>query len=545
MNTEQNFVPIAQPIVDGNGYPTEAFTAFMRSLFNRTGQEPGVNAFDIELFAFLTGLNNPVDAAGIAQAGALQGLALGGSRTSPAFPDPLLAALATGPRIPGPPGPQGKPGPQGPPGLDGDDGSDGAPGAQGNRGAPGPSGPPGPPGMDGEDGPEGLPGAPGPRGFTGLSGSPGLDGTDGEDGQVGPGFDPKVLLGAAYLNLGTAAGIYQFESTNLAAKTVSNARFTNYSTTASAYNIESYVYPGSYGNVWHHYSDAFEAQRIDNVSSSSVIVLNNTENGTVRPGVRGNGPLMTFGGYPTSAPTSHNILGQLSSQLVFSSYFASDIFTFDSGLNVSLGAAGAQPALQVTGANSGYAGHIEGTDSGLFVNSQADSGITLGVTKNASGAGTVVVIQNKGTGDAIEVIDSGANVLFTVDKDGQVGIGSAPGSYGLAVSQANTTQAIFQSTGANNSIVQIDCNSAGKETSITFSDAATVKWTVGKTTTNTFRINATGIGDLLTFNTTGGVTLGAAGQEVGFYGTTPVSQAAHPTTLADVITLLTNLGLCA
>jgi hypothetical protein len=33
--------------------------------------------------------------------------------------------------------------------------------------------------------------------------------------------------------------------------------------------------------------------------------------------------------------------------------------------------------------------------------------------------------------------------------------------------------------------------------------------------------------------------------QLGFYNHTPVSQAAHPVTLADVITLLTNLGLCA
>lgn len=33
-------------------------------------------------------------------------------------------------------------------------------------------------------------------------------------------------------------------------------------------------------------------------------------------------------------------------------------------------------------------------------------------------------------------------------------------------------------------------------------------------------------------------------QKVGFYGAAPVVQAAHPTLLSDVITILTNLGLC-
>lgn len=37
----------------------------------------------------------------------------------------------------------------------------------------------------------------------------------------------------------------------------------------------------------------------------------------------------------------------------------------------------------------------------------------------------------------------------------------------------------------------------------------------------------------------------SASERVGFYTTTGVAQAAHPTTLAEVITILTNLGLCA
>ena len=32
---------------------------------------------------------------------------------------------------------------------------------------------------------------------------------------------------------------------------------------------------------------------------------------------------------------------------------------------------------------------------------------------------------------------------------------------------------------------------------------------------------------------------------IGFHGVTPVAQATHPTTLADVIAILTNKGLCA
>ncbi len=44
----------------------------------------------------------------------------------------------------------------------------------------------------------------------------------------------------------------------------------------------------------------------------------------------------------------------------------------------------------------------------------------------------------------------------------------------------------------------------------------------------------------------GGLQIGTTtGAKVGFHGAAPVAQAAHPTTLADVITILTNKGFCA
>lgn len=44
---------------------------------------------------------------------------------------------------------------------------------------------------------------------------------------------------------------------------------------------------------------------------------------------------------------------------------------------------------------------------------------------------------------------------------------------------------------------------------------------------------------------TGGPVQFAAGTTVGFFGAAPVAKAAAPVTLADVITILRNLGLCA
>ncbi len=42
----------------------------------------------------------------------------------------------------------------------------------------------------------------------------------------------------------------------------------------------------------------------------------------------------------------------------------------------------------------------------------------------------------------------------------------------------------------------------------------------------------------------GNLQVGNSGDLIGFYGATPLAQQAAPTTLAEVITILTNLGLC-
>lgn len=47
------------------------------------------------------------------------------------------------------------------------------------------------------------------------------------------------------------------------------------------------------------------------------------------------------------------------------------------------------------------------------------------------------------------------------------------------------------------------------------------------------------------FNMFGSNSVSIDGPKIGFYAAAPVAQAAHPVTLGDVITLLTNLGLCA
>ena len=54
-----------------------------------------------------------------------------------------------------------------------------------------------------------------------------------------------------------------------------------------------------------------------------------------------------------------------------------------------------------------------------------------------------------------------------------------------------------------------------------------------------------GIGGAIASTGTGLHVLTNGSGKLGFYNVTPVVRAAHPATLSDVITLLTNLGLCS
>jgi hypothetical protein len=346
--------------------------------------------------------------------------------------------------------------------------------------------------------------------------------------------------------IGTGSSTYPLYVYNAAGGAVSAFLVDNYATAAGAYGIESHIFPGSHGNVFHHYSDEDTCLKIDNVGTQSVITLNNTENGAVRPGVKGNGVFITFGGYDTS--NVHGILAILGPTLQFASYDPAMQFNFTTGLICTAGVSETNRALAVTALNSGYAQTIAGTDSGLYIHTSANSGLTFAIDKAGTGAGTATYIVNRGTGSALEISD-GTTTLLTVDKDGQVGVGTQPGAYGIAVLQGNTTQAFFGSSGANNANVYIDCAVAGKEANVLYSDASTIKWTVGKSTTNGYRVNLTGVGDIISINSSGDMVVSYTGGKLGFYGSagttkpTVTGSRGANAALASLLTALAAQGL--
>ncbi len=315
------------------------------------------------------------------------------------------------------------------------------------------------------------------------------------------------------------------------------------------YGFELHAYQGAnIGMVLHDYTNlitGLPAFQIDKTNVGPVVELVLAENAITSPGTRGEGPFIAFVGYGLTTPDTRTSLGYISKYLQFASTDPQCQWTFSNGVVCVAGDTETNRALTVTALNTGYAGTIAGVASGLRIDTSDDDGVTLTVVKSGSNGGVGLLVANEGSGNSITAGPiAGQN--FFVNPDGHVGVGTEPGVYGVAVLQASATQAYFGSTGAHDALVIIDSNTAGNEAVVGFTDGGSPKWNLGKKANNTFaltdRVNAI---DLLTTTTTGGITLGASSQEVGFYGTAPVAKPATPVTLGDVIAALQALGLVA
>jgi hypothetical protein len=84
---------------------------------------------------------------------------------------------------------------------------------------------------------------------------------------------------------------------------------------------------------------------------------------------------------------------------------------------------------------------------------------------------------------------------------------------------------------------QVSANGGGSPAAVLV--AATANVGVTKTVTLQAGFSTLGVSEVA-----GVTSIALNSQRLGFYGVAPVARAAHPTTLAQVITLLTNLGLC-
>lgn len=353
-------------------------------------------------------------------------------------------------------------------------------------------------------------------------------------------------------NTVTMEGVTGTTITNALTSLSPGLEIAQYSTQIAAYGLDIHQYgehpsapvPGDgavSSLVIHNYSDRAVAMQIDNTRSQSILVLKNAINNVTSNGTIGSGSYLQFTGESATTPGTIVNLGELTKDLIFLSYDPLQQFTFDNGLVINTGPSDPNAALVVTGQQAGlYAAQFNGAAFGAFVSTTANSGTTLGVVKNGTGAGVAVIIQNKGTDPALEVTDASSNVLLTIDAQGQIGVGTAPGTYGVAVLQANATQIYAGSSGANNANVVIDSSTAGHEANVLFDDAGVTKFTVGKNTANGWRINGTGIGDI--------ITISAAGA-LGFFGSagttkpTVTGSRGGNAALASLLTALAGLGI--
>lgn len=117
-----------------------------------------------------------------------------------------------------------------------------------------------------------------------------------------------------------------------------------------------------------------------------------------------------------------------------------------------------------------------------------------------------------GLGHAFEVVSAGAEV-FSIGSNNAIVLGQLTDP---SITLSNLEMVLDDAAG----------------------DTITLQHGVGATITGISVRIQSAVGTTINVNSSGGASI------LGFYGVTPVPRAAHPTTLADVITILQNVGLC-
>ena len=142
-------------------------------------------------------------------------------------------------------------------------------------------------------------------------------------------------------------------------------------------------------------------------------------------------------------------------------------------------------------------------------------------------AGEFSVIDSSGFGSAVTLeAASGGNVNVTASGGGDVAVGGT-----------NMPVQMSASMTVDSPLVSLNDSGVGGNEAVVISHAAKSATLQGFNPI----IEDTGAG----FGTSG-IKIGTStAQRAAFFGNAPVAQAAHPTTLDDVITILTNLGVCA
>lgn len=231
----------------------------------------------------------------------------------------------------------------------------------------------------------------------------------------------------------------------------------NTASPGQTYGVDIHNHPGAKAAlVIHQYSSVERAVTIDNTGTQPALEINNTENQVLNPGSIGTGDFIMLRDHGTmflrldkdlvfrvgstkvvtflhtaakalSVQTASTFNGEAMdvTKAGTGAGTALKINNSGTGIGLHINQIGAGKALQIDAnlaANAGqYGALIQGYDYGSSITTAVDSGVTLTVTKNGTGAGAAAQIINKGTGNSMEVRNASAQT-FTVAAGGFISV---------------------------------------------------------------------------------------------------------------------------
>lgn len=198
---------------------------------------------------------------------------------------------------------------------------------------------------------------------------------------------------------------------------------------AGSYGLDIRAYPGADTPVViHNYSnnsgilEGGKAMQIDHITHGDLLELKNASNDAVLPGSKGTANFVNLVGYVGPSGDQFSAAGSIAvwshQNTITCPSNNWPLRIFGNGLTVDAPNTSTR-GLQVTQAATGiFSGIFSGVNYGVAVSSTTDGGQTLVVTKNGTGAGSAVVIQNKGTDPYIVGLDATPAQAFAIKSGG-------------------------------------------------------------------------------------------------------------------------------
>lgn len=201
----------------------------------------------------------------------------------------------------------------------------------------------------------------------------------------------------------------------------------HYADTTGSYGLDIHQYQGAKNAfVVHCYSDengavaGAVAAQIDHTRSGNLLVLKNAENAVTSPGTKGTANFITGVGYGGAGQLTPGTLFSWTHQniiLVPDDYWP--LTVSGNGMEVVCGPTASRCFKTTSLSDTKYGIEAYGTKFGAYISTSLDSGFTAGFVKNGTGAGTVIAVINKGTGDFQIGLNAASAERYKIDSAGQ------------------------------------------------------------------------------------------------------------------------------